>query len=67
MQQEQGKKILKRCGMNTSQLSLYETSEPLAYYSHHRQTPQNFKFVILFGYSSLAQMNCMLYKLYKKG
>ncbi len=41
LQQEQGKKILKRCGVDISQLSFYETSEPLAYYSHHRQIPQN--------------------------
>ena len=41
LQQEQGKKILKRCGVALSQLSYYETSEPLAYYSRHRQTPQN--------------------------
>lgn len=41
LQHEQGKKILKRCGIDTSQLSFYETSEPLAYYSRHRDTPQN--------------------------
>lgn len=41
LQLEQGRKILKRCGIDASQLSFYETSEPLAYYSHHRQTPQN--------------------------
>lgn len=41
LQHEQGKKILKRCGIDTSQLSFYETSEPLAYYSRHRKTPQN--------------------------
>ena len=41
LQQEQGKKILKRCGVALSQLSYYETSEPLAYYSRHRQTRQS--------------------------
>ena len=41
LQQEQGKKILKRCGVAVSRLSFYETSEPLAYYSSHRNTPQN--------------------------
>ncbi len=41
LQSEQGKKILKRCGMNASQLSYYETSEPLSYYSRHRLIPQN--------------------------
>uniref|UniRef100_N2ADH7 Wadjet protein JetD C-terminal domain-containing protein n=1 Tax=Eubacterium plexicaudatum ASF492 TaxID=1235802 RepID=N2ADH7_9FIRM len=41
LQQEQGKKILKRCGVEASRLAYYETSEPLAYYSSHRQTPQN--------------------------
>ena len=41
LQHEQGKKILKRCGVDASWLSFYETSEPLAFYSSHRQTPQN--------------------------
>ncbi len=41
LQLEQGKKILKRCGMDVSQLSFYETSEPLAYYSRERSVPQN--------------------------
>ncbi|MDE7311158.1 MAG: DUF2220 domain-containing protein [Eubacterium sp.] len=41
LQQEQGKKILKRCGIDMAELSIYETSEPLAYYSSHRNTPQN--------------------------
>lgn len=41
LQQEQGKKILKRCGVDPAELSFYETSEPLAYYSSHRDTPQN--------------------------
>ena len=41
LQLEQGRKILKRCGVEPSWLSYYETSEPLAYYSSHRRTPQN--------------------------
>ena len=41
LQAGQGKTILKRCGMDVSQLSFYETCEPFAYYSSHRRTPQN--------------------------
>lgn len=41
LRQEQGKKILKRCGVGTESLRVYDTCEPLAYYSHHRRTPQN--------------------------
>lgn len=41
LQLEQGRKILKRCKVEPSQLAYYETSEPLAYYSSHRRTPQN--------------------------
>lgn len=41
LREGQGKKILKRCGMDTSQLSFYDTSEPMAYYSRTRETPQN--------------------------
>ena len=41
LSKEQGKKILKRCGINLDVLNVYETTEPLAYYSHTRQTPQN--------------------------
>lgn len=40
LQLEQGRKILKRCKVDPSQLAYYETSEPLAYYSSHRRTPQ---------------------------
>lgn len=36
-----GKKILKRCGLALDFLNVYETGEPLAYYSHTRKTPQN--------------------------
>ncbi len=38
---EQGKKILKRCKIEPEILNVYETTEPLSYYSHTRKTPQN--------------------------
>lgn len=38
---EQGKKILRRCGLDMVFLNVYETAEPLSYYSHTRHTPQN--------------------------
>lgn len=38
---EQGNKILKRCGIHTEVLHTYKTAEPLSYYSHTRETPQN--------------------------
>lgn len=41
LKEEQGKKILKRCGMTLDMLNLYETTEPLAYYVHTRDIPQN--------------------------
>lgn len=37
---EQGKKILKHCGIEPEKLNMYRTAEPLAYYSHTRETPQ---------------------------
>lgn len=39
---EGGKSLLKRLGVSREQLAFYETSEPLSYYSHHKQHPQNF-------------------------
>ena len=36
-----GRKILKRCGLDMEFLNVYETGEPLAYYSHTRAAPQN--------------------------
>lgn len=36
-----GKKILKRCGLDLGFLNIYETVEPLAYYSKTRETPQD--------------------------
>lgn len=41
LKQEQGKKILKRCRLETDFLNYYRTTEPVAYYSATRQTPQN--------------------------
>ncbi|MBQ2276507.1 MAG: DUF2220 family protein [Lachnospiraceae bacterium] len=41
LKEEQGKKILKRCGISVEELNLYETTEPLSYYVHTRETPQN--------------------------
>lgn len=41
LKKEQGKRILKRCGLSPEFFYMYETTEPLAYYSHSRQTPQN--------------------------
>ncbi len=38
---EQGKAVLKHCGLAWDFLNVYGTSEPLAYYSHTRKTPQN--------------------------
>lgn len=37
----QGKRILKRCGLEMSFFNIYETTEPLAYYSRTRNVPQN--------------------------
>lgn len=41
LKQEQGKKVLKRCGLETDFLHYYRTTEPIAYYSATKQTPQN--------------------------
>ncbi len=41
LKQEQGKKILKRCGLDTNFLNYYRTTEPIAYYSATKKTPQN--------------------------
>lgn len=41
LSKEQGKRILKCCGLEPEFLNMYETAEPLAYYSHTRKTPQN--------------------------
>lgn len=41
IKEESGAKILKRMGISLELLNLYETTEPLAYYSHTKDTPQN--------------------------
>ena len=41
LKQEQGKKIIKRCGIDIQNLKFYRTTEPIAYYSATKQTPQN--------------------------
>ena len=41
LDREQGKKILKRCGIEMESLNVYRTSEPMPYYAHTRNTPQN--------------------------
>ena len=41
LKEEQGKKILKRCGISLELLNTYKTTEPLAYYVHTREIPQN--------------------------
>ncbi|MCI8503625.1 MAG: hypothetical protein HFH00_07345 [Dorea sp.] len=38
---EQGKAVLKHCGIGEDFLNTYGTSEPLSYYSSTRRTPQN--------------------------
>lgn len=37
----QGKRILKNCGLEEGVLNIYQTTEPLAYYSITRQAPQS--------------------------
>ncbi|MBQ3666171.1 MAG: hypothetical protein II919_08720 [Lachnospiraceae bacterium] len=41
LSKEQGKTILSHCGIDWEYLNYYETSEPLAYYSATKSTPQN--------------------------
>lgn len=41
IKEENGAKILRRMGISLELLNLYETTEPLAYYSHTKTTPQN--------------------------
>ena len=36
-----GPRILKHVGLSMDALHVYQTAEPLAYYVHHKQTPQN--------------------------
>jgi len=37
---EGGIRILKNLGLTLEELNVYDTTEPLAYYSHHKQVPQ---------------------------
>ena len=41
LQKEGGYRILKNLGISPHDLNIYETTEPLSYYSHHKNTPQN--------------------------
>lgn len=41
LQKEGGVRILKNLGLSKQDLNIYDTSEPLSYYSHHKETPQN--------------------------
>ena len=41
LQKEEGKLIIKNLGLNLKYLNYYDTSEPLAYYSKSKKTPQN--------------------------
>lgn len=41
LQKEEGKRVLKRCGIGLDALNIYETAEPLSCYTHTRETPQN--------------------------
>lgn len=38
---ENGKKILKRCGLTMEDMNIYHTLEPLSYYSRTKDIPQN--------------------------
>ncbi|MEG2513258.1 MAG: DUF2220 family protein [Acetivibrio sp.] len=42
---EGGLRILKNLGLNTEKLKIYETTEPLAYYSNKKNTPQTLLFI----------------------
>ena len=41
LQKEEGKLIIKNLGLSLDYLNYYDTSEPLAYYSKSKKTPQN--------------------------
>lgn len=41
LQKEGGFRILKNLGLEPDDLNIYDTTEPLSYYSHHKKTPQN--------------------------
>ncbi|MDE6052758.1 MAG: hypothetical protein K2G55_03150 [Lachnospiraceae bacterium] len=61
LKQEQGKKILKRCGLETDFLHYYRTTEPIAYYSATRKTPQNL--LIIENKDTFYSMRkCLMYR-----
>lgn len=41
LKEEQGKTVCKHMGISMEMLNIYDTSEPLAYYSHTKEVPQN--------------------------
>lgn len=41
LQKEGGIRILKNLGIDLDMLNIYDTTEPLSYYSHSKDTPQN--------------------------
>lgn len=41
LKEEEGRRILKRCNISMEQLNIYETTEPLAYYTFYKTVPQN--------------------------
>ncbi len=42
LDREGGLELLKRLGFSAEKLNFYQTAEPMSYYSHQKQTPQNF-------------------------
>jgi len=42
LDREGGIELLSRLGISAHDLNFYKTSEPMSYYSHQKQTPQNF-------------------------
>ena len=42
LDREGGSELLKRLGFSAEKLNFYQTTEPMSYYSHKKQTPQNF-------------------------
>lgn len=58
LKEEQGKKILKRCGLTLQDLNLYETTEPMAYYSYTKEVPQ--KMLILENKDTFYSMRKLL-------
>lgn len=41
LKEEQGKSVCRHMGITMEMLNIYDTSEPLAYYSHTKEVPQN--------------------------